>query len=539
MYDKDGDLLWNKSMKESEGTTFRKGLSVYTGAVVVGYDFSRNDEDDESSYVAFCEIKGHEQMYNFSKAVMVEAKKKTYREAVVKTVDVEDTKVSVLAEDGSEDAEWIECWVALDGIAVEAKTKRDMQAALASLKSGGESVKKVEQLARIAEINSATSDVTVLVDLTAVTDMLKKKLAAEGGGAPISPSMFLDAFGLDELKAAAITLDLDDARSSASVVLLHMDKPKGIIPSIFRGTSTEVPQLAFLPAGADQASVSRQSIGAIYDALLGSLQKLGPLSPMITMQLSQFEQQAGVNLKNDLFGSLDDMMAQAQSLRLSANGLPDVSEVTAIKLKDRARFQSALEALIAAVGNGFLVFDEVDVEGQKVRSLKLQAQAAEGQGPNASQFAYAVTDEYLLFNQGSFDNLRKIISRLKSKTTEGSFWDTPGTQDALNALPKGYTGMGVSHGAPILKTLAGLINQAQPMLGAAGKAAASRKGPKNAVPGTRGAAQESLSTGPSFDAKALPADEVFARYFGSGASASYSESDATFMKIIALPVEAK
>jgi hypothetical protein len=63
---------------------------------------------------------------------------------------------------------------------------------------------------------------------------------------------------------------------------------------------------AFLPAYALAGQVSRQSLGDIWDGLLGMVNKLGPLAMMATMQVGQIEQQMGFKIKEDLFGSLGD-----------------------------------------------------------------------------------------------------------------------------------------------------------------------------------------------------------------------------------------
>lgn len=546
MYGEDGELSWNKSMRESTGESFRESLSVYPGAVAVGYDFSEmaGEDSKEPRFVAFSEIAGREGQLAVSKDKALEAKRRgKYPNIVSKTVEVGGTKVSVMAEDESEGAKWLECWAVVDGIAIEASDEKTMETALSSQKSGGEAGQKSEQLAHIAELNGGTADLTVHLDLTILIDLLKKKLAenSEGAAAMFSPAMFFDALALDELKAAALTLDFEDSRSSGSLVLLHTEKPKGILPALFRGTSTEVPQPAFLPESANQASVSRQSLGEFYDLFMAAVQKLGPMSAMLTMQLEQMERNAGVSLRNDLFGSLDDVVVQAQSMKAGSGGMLDMSQVTAIKLKDRARFQSALDALLASLGNGFVILEQLELEGRQIHALKLPAlaaAAAPGTPPNSLQIAYTVADDYFLYSRGSYDTLQKILARLNSKATDGSIWEMAATQSALEALPKGYTGMSVSNGASLVKTMADALSEVQSMAGAG--AAARGKAPRNTQPGAKGRnAAKAPGPGLSFDPKAVPGEDVFSRYFGVAAGGNYSGPDSTVFRIIALPAGTK
>lgn len=546
MYDKDGTPKWDSSTKKQSGMSFRESISINPGATAVGFDFSPliDGSGKEPVVVEISDMSGKEKELEAAFAKKLEARKKhDFPNAVLKKVDVAGVSATVLAKDDSEKATWIIGSAVVDGIQIETPNQAAMEKAIASVKSGGEATKKVEQLARVAELNGATSDITILADLETLIAALQKKMMedagkADGPGAMFNPAMFLGILGLEELKAAALTLDLADERSTANFILLHTDKPTGILPSLLRGTGNEVPQPAFVPAGADQASVGRQSFGNIYDALMTAVQKLGPMAAMLTMQLDQMEQKVGMSLRKDLFGSMDDVITQAQSLKVGAGGLPEVSQVTAIKLKDRERFQAALSALLAIAGNGFGVFEESEIEGQKVHTLKpsLAGAATPDAAKGGTQIAYAVTEDQLLFCQGSQEMLQKVLARIASKAKDGSIWDEPASQGALDAMPKGYTSMSVSNGASIMKTMASVVTQLQSMNPAGSKKlGAAKKGPKSGKPGSDEAPAAKSDDSPTFDAKAMPTEEVFARFFGTTASGGYSENDATMIKFIALP----
>jgi hypothetical protein len=549
LYDSDGELKWTKEMRESEGSSFREGIIINPGATVVGFDFSAmmDDESDEPTIVEISEMAGREKELEAALTRRMEAKKKVNPKAVVKTVDVAGNKATVLAEDDSDEAAWLEGSVIVDGLQIATKDQELMESVIGSVKSGGDATKIAEQLTQVAELNAGPSDMTIMADAEQLVGMLKKKLMESAADAkqpsPFNPAMFLAAFGLEELKTMAMTLDFSEERSSGGFVLLHTPKPTGILPALLRGSSNEVPQLAFLPASADQASVSRQSFGNIYDTLMAAVQKLGPLSGMLTMQLDEMEKKAGMSLRKDLFGSLDDVIAQAQTMK-AAQGAPVVSQVSAIKLKDKARFQAALDAVIAMVGNGFGVFEETEIEGVKVHTFKSSLSpnvAGPGKTQKSAQFCYAVTDEYFLFCQGEQDMLRTVIGRLSSKATDGSIWELPASQSALAMLPQGYTGMSVSKGASIMKTMADIVTQVQAMSAMGrGKPAASAKGPKSKgpqKPDKEGGAAPAADQW--FVPSAVPGEDVFARYFSVTAVGNYAEPEATAFRFFALPATAK
>ena len=544
---KGGEAPWNRFTREESGGTLREEIAVYPGAGVACFDLSgcAEDEDSKAHVVSLSEIAGKEAEFAAYKARELEAKKKKdHPDAVLRSEEIAGVKVSIIAEDDDKDADWLEVYAIVEGIAIESDDAKLMEQAIVAVKSGRGTAKNGEQFARVTDLHGGIADVTIHFDLEALGALLEKTMAKRGGlgaGAPFAPAALLNALGLDELKAFAITLDLDAERSTGEFILLHSEKPKGLIPSFIRGVSTDVPRPAFIPAGCDSASVSRQSLGGMYDAVMAGVGKLGPVAAIATAQLDQLEKKAGISLRNDLLGSLQDEFIQAQTIKSAEAGalMPIVSQVTGIKLKDRARFLSALDALKALAGNGFAMFEESEFQDFRIFTFKPSLAGAPGSPSEAgaAQIAYVVTDEYFLFCQGSQDLLRKLLTRMKSPQG-GSFWDSPATQQAIAALPKSFTGMSVSNMAPLMKMLADLFTKFETLSGirATSKSSPVARGPKGSKPGDPSENEpDAANSGLSFDPKAVPADSVFARYFGISTSGNYSYPDATVVRIIALP----
>ena len=555
-----GEAKWDKFMKEELGSGFREGLSVYPGASLTAFVLeSAEDFSSEGvKAIGLSEINGKEAELEASKERQLEAHKKgEYPDAVLKSEDVDGVKVHAILDGDGDDAEKIESWAVVNGILIETEGEGLMEDMLARVKGGqGEVNPAAAHLARVAEIRGEAPDITILADLDHLIGIMKEKMREEqatgggGMGMPFKPEQLLQALGLDELHAAAACIDLANDVSRADVVLLHDEKPQGLLPTIIRGTSTEVPLPSFVPAGADMGSVSRTSLAGMYDATLKALEKMGPLAAMMTMQLGELEKTAGVNVRNDLLGSLDDVYVEITTMAPAKAGSigPATNQVSAFKLKNRGRFQSAFDALWKKVGNGFGVFEESDYEGQTIYTLKSSMTAGAGAGGTPGiAFGYAITDEYLLLVQGSPDLLHKVLGRLKTSQPGTSLWDQPESQAALAALPKGYTGVGVSNGGNILRTLVSTMSEAQSMIPGAG--ASENEGPKKGPKGGKGPKakptaeeeDEEDAGAPDewFDPEAAPPDEIFDRYFGVGASGVYSLSDATHWLYISQPAEKK
>jgi hypothetical protein len=198
---------------------------------------------------------------------------------------------------------------------------------------------------------------------------------------PIDPKAIFDALGTKEFQSLGFSMDLSDTQSRIDIALLHPEKPTGLI-SLLRGNQTEVNLPAFVPADALSAQVMRQSLEAVYDGLLGMVNKLGPMAMMATMQISQVEQQMGFKIKEDLFGSLDDEYVQANDGTAVAS-----SQVMAIKVKDRAKLVGALDGLKRFVGQGFgAAFDESEYLGYTINTFK--ASQATAAGAASTEVAY-------------------------------------------------------------------------------------------------------------------------------------------------------
>lgn len=536
----DGVPAWDRSIQEQSGTTLREGLEIYGGSVVVSAVISDLDdfEDSKPRLLVLSEVAGKEAEIEASKVKQLEAYRKgKHPEAVRTTEDFEGVSVQVFKSKEGEGAEWIEGWVIAEGILMEVTDRSLVAGMLARLKGGEAPHAAAVRMNRLAELRGGTADITVYGDLEFLLGKLLAKFEAEAAnnpGVPFTPKQVFDALGANELRGLAGCIDLTEAHSRADVVLLHDEKPEGLLPALLRGTTTEVPQLAFIPTGMDTASVSRVSLVSIYDAVLRAIGKMGPMAAMVTSQITGMEQQAGMNIRNDLLGSLDDVYVVAGTMTLKPGTIfPEQNQVTGFKLKNRDRFQSAFDSLWNMIGKGFGVFEETEYEGYKIRMMKSSLSGGTQPGGVPEQrIGYVITEDYVFMVQGAPELAHKILARLKSSPPGTSFWDEPKVQEALAALPRGYTGMGVSNGSSILRTVLGMLSGA-----AAGPLKGVTTAPKGGGPKGRasgGDADDKKSEG-WFDPEATPEDEVFDRYFGMGATGMYSHPDASHMLYIAQP----
>ncbi len=536
---KDGKAPWSGEGKEN--------LDVAAGSILFAMMAkSGSDLEKSASNVVFItDITGKEAEHEKLMAKETEAALKKQPTAKASEEEIEGVKVHITADSKGKKTDWINSWAVVDGVALQTQQKATMEHFIHALKtgsSGGKPSSAIAGIGHLAEINGSVSDITLYADLDKAIALLNENLEKEASKpgkapSPFPPQMFLTALGLEELHGIGLSLDLHDEASRIDFALLHDENAKGLLPAIMRGTSTDVPQPAFIPSDADAASVSRMSLGNAYDALMNGLQKLGPLAGMMTMQLTQMEQQAGMSLRNDLLGSIDDVLIEVQDIGsgTTSTGEPNISKLNAFKLKDAARFKAALETVKKMVGNGFGLFEESDFEGYTIYTLKPSTAGA--QSTPGTNFSYTIADDYFIFSMSKPELMHRVLTRMKRPGGD-SFWDAADVQQSLATLPKGATGIGAQRGGAIISAVAQVIGSAQAMSAKSKSKTASPKksGPKGPSNGEEESSEtEKITSDSWFDTKAVPSEEVFKKYFGTSAVGTYALPDAVHFRYLALP----
>jgi hypothetical protein len=516
----DGVAAWDKAFLEKTGSKLRQAFEGSSGSTLVGFVVPAPGAEappENPDYLAFSEVE--DAAYEATQNRLWEAEK--LKNAALKGAmeEVAGHQVHVLGKDaqGEGDRVWKAAWVVVDHIAIEATTRTLMEHALGSLKGPGEANGLSENLARVTQLQANAPDLSVFVDLAKLVEMLNQKMMADmGKGQPQGPNpmMFIGLLGLEELKGLGLSFDLAAERFAVDLSILHTDDPKGILPTLMRGKGLATKLPGFVPVDAHGASVATTSIKDIYTAIMTAIEKLGPMAAMVQQQIAATEQQVGVSLEKDLIGSIGDEIVQIQQVGKS---IGEESQVIALKLKDRAQFTAALNAVIKLAGNGFGVFEESEIEGVVVQTLKPSLTAAKSANGESQRISYAITDDYCFISSGTSNMMQKVLKRLKSPEGD-SLWDLPSSQTAMAALAKGYTGVGVSNPAAV-------IGNVIEMIGKTGMADGKTK------------AKAGAKNDGWFDSKAVPSEEVFAKYFGLSASAAYSEPDVTHFQVLAMPKE--
>jgi len=541
MYE-DGLAPWDKVMQETAGTNFREQISNYPGASLTAFLMPEEElGGSEPLYLSLSEL--GDKKAAIAESLDKQAAKKLESDSELKAgeEEIEGVTIKFVGEGEGEDAYWAFAWADVEGVLVESNDRTALLETITALQkcAGAASPGLSSNFKRFQEIAEGDGDVMIYVDAGALLEKLKESMAPADAGAgagagamanPFSAEVVMGALHLDEILGLGVSIDLQDGSSRVDAALLHKPKPQGLIVKLMHGSDTQVELPNFVPVDVASASVTRWSFLNLYDGLMAALNQFGPMvGGMVQMQMGQMEQQMGIKLRDDLFATTDDEIVQVSTVA-QGDGAP--GQVTGIKLKDSQRFGAALEVLKKMAGNGFGVFEESEFAGVKVYKIKANL-AGPQEGGAENEMAYALTKDYLLFSNGSSEALNKVLTSMANPGSP-AFWDEASVKEALAALPANATGLGVSDGSALVKSLLTTLMTAQETmaskLGAKDKAKAKPKGGDKA---------ETEADSKWFDPKATPSDEVFARYFGKSSTGSYSLEDASHYRIISQPVEAQ
>ena len=519
----EGDAPWDKFFKEHYGSGMHDVLKDYPGALVtflVLNDFEDLKENPGS--VSLCEVAGKQAEIEAQKMAEVEAEQKKNPDLKIESVEIGGVSAKIATDTPEADA-CFTAWATLDDVMIEATSRSLLEQMITAVKSGsGEAPADArDHLARIGQMTNGGGDMMLYINGVKITELGQKAIAAaekdkKGGEVDamaamgITPQVIMNILGVQELQAFAFTMEMEPGRMRTDFSVLHSEKPAGIM-SIMRTTADEVSLPAFIPDDVLQGGVTRYDFGKFYDSLLGMITKLGPMAMMVTMQVPQFEQQLGFNIRNDFLGSLEDEVSSVQDGQLE-----DQSQVFALKIKNAEKLGGALNSLKQFVGAGFGAFEESDFLGYSVNTLKL-SQTANA----ASEMAYCNTGKHLLISIGKQTTLKKVLARMKDPSGP-SIWDNPQVEKLLAAVPPNYGSAAVADVGSMISMLATAAATLE-----AQQKSTEKKGPaKKKGPGKKAPAEaEEESSGQMLDSSAIPSKEVFQRYFGRMLGTQYSHPD--------------
>jgi len=264
-----------------------------------------------------------------------------------------------------------------------------------------------------APMDGATSVMRGRIDLEQLTPAAQFVMTMAGGRNPEVREMFNQVTKMGLVGPNAMKIDFDEGYTKAE----HLGRiaVRGLKAHAEAYGMTDATlgkdDLRLIPASATMASLSRTGLGRLRDALAEAKEK----STEVAEGLARFEAETGVDLEEDILGSIGDTLAVYTSDATGGGSI--ASAVAMIGLRDRSRFLAAHEKLLAK-GNGLLAdhpkargyvkISPWEEGGIRLHSLRF------GGIPVPVELTYGVVGEYLVASltpQGTLAAARQIVGK--------------------------------------------------------------------------------------------------------------------------------
>lgn len=254
---------------------------------------------------------------------------------------------------------------------------------------------------------------------------------------PAGIERVITALGLRAFKGCGSSSTYTDGHCvTRGYVQMDPELRRGL--TAFTESNLDLGFLRWVPKDAVAFSASTIDLGAYYDALTKGLEALDPEMDMMVMSMLQgFEQQLGVSLRDDLFGSFGDHFITWSMPMSGLGATPEMSIL--IRVKDEQRLMKALK-VAETMSQGYLELDEIDRRGFKAHQLHLSM-------PNSGGFmamnpldmftpTFVFQDGYMVIGFTTGDVKRTLKRMAREDDPSGDIRSNEEFSPYLSKLPK-------------------------------------------------------------------------------------------------------
>jgi hypothetical protein len=195
----------------------------------------------------------------------------------------------------------------------------------------------------VAGFNSYETALRAFVDLEKALAMVQQKFP------PAAP--VIQEFGLDGLKSVTILSGFDGKYDRSTVAVNVAKERKGLLRLLKPAGSIEAANLPPIPPDATSVTAVEFDVAGFYDVALQTVQGILKLAapdelPKVQEAIKTADMMAGVNIRQDLIGSLGTSMVMYNS---PSEGLFFLGNGCALKVKDQKKLQSTLEKICKSI----------------------------------------------------------------------------------------------------------------------------------------------------------------------------------------------
>lgn len=522
---------WDEQCKAETGHTVGELVALAKGQVLValtGTDFFGIEGEPEPSQIPL--IVALELGDNADKVAKLIAEVDEKEPGTFRTEEYAGVQLRVYQETAENGGKDEFAWAMVDGIWFLSPAKTSVQTAIDNLKKGRASAPfgESERYLRIAK-QSPGAGLTFVCNIQSLypaakqaLDARAQKQAAQSMG--LTPGIVMDVLGFDALRDLYFSIEL-----TPDATLLN----SGLTASEQRGlfkmlafNDGPVPRPDFVSEKWISVSSACFSLPAAYESLK---EMLGTLNPMFANlyqgQVKQLNQQLGVDLERDLFGSLGAHLISASSFRPGANPdvpppMTEIDTLYAISLENAQAFTKAVEALKRMSGpSAEKMFTKREYLGQTIYTVDTSSQ------PGVATFSYAVTPKYLFISAGTASIIETAIQGLSGK--HPTLWNKPDLKAAFAEAPTSACSFGYQDNRVMIGSLIEtFVNMGSQM---AARRPARVPADDSASEDSGEAAAFAASSGP-FDLSAKPDAAAIGKYWGPSIGYVWRDSNGLYLQ---------
>jgi len=225
------------------------------------------------------------------------------------------------------------------------------------------------------------------------------------GEAGASERAVLEALGIMDIENFTSTIELQDDQMVADNNLRIAALGKGLF-TILDVQPSELPTVTFIPENIATIEVGRFNLLGLWQEIPNVLAQAQPeMKPQFDMLLAMIQQQAGINLEQDLLAHLGKKYVAFSTVERTKQ-----DSVVAVDLENGAAFKKGLETALSAPAMQPYVAAGIEIEDFLDHTIYTLKEA-----DPSNTMGLAVTGDYLLY--GTPDGLRQVI---RSKTSDAA-----------------------------------------------------------------------------------------------------------------------
>ncbi len=183
--------------------------------------------------------------------------------------------------------------------------------------------------------------------------------------------LFIQQFGLHGLERVAFHVGCEGEYLRSTVELTMPGERQGLLKLVDGLKPVSLDDAPLIAPDATLVAVSGVEFGDLFDAVMSVAEvafgfAAPPGSPKLSEQLAEFEKQLGVNLRQDLLGSLEKPFVVYSA---PSEGPFSMGSVLAFKVRDEQKLQKTLDTLLASIAN--LTGEDIAVKKSNYRGAEI------------------------------------------------------------------------------------------------------------------------------------------------------------------------